>query len=79
VRTVRDLHERLGDRPAAVARELTKKFEEVIRGPLSVLLHQLERREPRGEYVIIVAGTGYRPPADAISMTECAEKTGDES
>ena len=79
VRTVRDLHERLGDRHAAVARELTKKFEEVIRGPLSVLLHQLERREPRGEYVIIVAGTGYRPVADAFSMTECEDTTGDES
>jgi len=79
VRTVRDLYERLGDRPSAVARELTKKFEEVIRGPLSVVLHQLERREPRGEYVVIVAGTGFRHPAGQHTTTEREDQTGDQS
>jgi 16S rRNA (cytidine1402-2'-O)-methyltransferase len=79
VRTVRDLLEKLGDRPAAVARELTKKFEEVIRGPLSGVLKQLERREPRGEYVVMVAGTGYRQPADQQITTESDDQNGDES
>jgi len=79
VRTVRDLYERLGDRPSAVARELTKKFEEVIRGPLSVVLHQLERHEPRGEYVVMVAGMGYRRPAGQQTTTEIEDQTGDQS
>jgi len=79
VRTVRDLHERLGDRPAAVARELTKKFEEVLRGPLSVVLQQLERREPRGEYVVIVAGTGYRAPTGQHTTKDIDDQTKDQS
>jgi 16S rRNA (cytidine1402-2'-O)-methyltransferase len=49
----------LGDRPAAVARELTKKFEEVRTGTLSVLAaHYTEAGEPRGEIVVIVAHGG---------------------
>ena len=79
VRTVRDLFERLGDRPSAVARELTKKFEEITRGPLSQVLQHLERREPRGEYVVVVAGTGYRPAASRRATTETDDQTGDES
>jgi len=45
----------LGDRPAAVARELTKKFEEVRTGTLENLgVHYAEAGEPRGEIVVIV-------------------------
>ncbi len=47
----------LGDRPAAVARELTKKFEEVRRERLSVLAaHYQTNGPPRGEVVVIVGG-----------------------
>lgn len=45
---------------AAVARELTKKFEEVVRGRLSELLAEFkDRSELRGEFVVIVAPKGY--------------------
>ncbi len=45
----------LGDRPAAVARELTKLHEEVRRGPLVALAaHYLDAGPPRGEIVIVV-------------------------
>lgn len=45
----------LGDRPAAVARELTKLFEEVRRDPLSALAaHYAEAGPPKGEIVIVV-------------------------
>jgi 16S rRNA (cytidine1402-2'-O)-methyltransferase len=54
-----DLLAALGDRPAAVARELTKKFEEVRRGSLSELARAYAAEEaPRGEVVIVVG-----PPA----------------
>ena len=45
----------LGDRPAALAKELTKMFESIRRGPLSELLAQLEDK-PKGEYVVVIAG-----------------------
>lgn len=50
-----DLAERLGPRPAVVARELTKRFEEVRRGTLEALAaHYAEAGMPRGEIVIVV-------------------------
>ncbi len=51
----------LGDRPAAVARELTKRFEEVRRGTLDALArHYAAAGPPKGEIVIVVG-----PPSDA--------------
>ena len=61
-----DMAERLGDRPAAVVRELTKRFEEVRRGGLaSLALHYDESGPPKGEIVIVVA-----PPVAAASSPE---------
>ncbi len=45
-----------GERPAAVANELTKLFESVRRGSLSELIAQLAETEPRGEYVVVIGG-----------------------
>jgi 16S rRNA (cytidine1402-2'-O)-methyltransferase len=42
------------DRPAAVARELTKLHEEVLRGPLGELRRDLGERELRGEFVVVI-------------------------
>jgi 16S rRNA (cytidine1402-2'-O)-methyltransferase len=44
----------LGDRDAAVARELTKKFEEVVTGTLDSLAKQFADHAPKGEIVIVV-------------------------
>jgi len=46
-----------GDRPAAVANELTKMFESVRRGALSELIASLADEEPRGEYVVVIGGS----------------------
>lgn len=52
-----DLTAVLGPRPAAVARELTKLYEEVRRGPLDELAaHYEQAGPPRGEIVIVVGG-----------------------
>lgn len=45
-----------GDRPMVLARELTKKFEEVLRGRISEIVAQLESRPIRGELVLIISG-----------------------
>jgi 16S rRNA (cytidine1402-2'-O)-methyltransferase len=54
-----DLAELLGDRPAAVARELTKLFEEVRRAPLTELASRYATEgEVRGEIVIVIGPPG---------------------
>ncbi len=68
-RTVADLAAACGgERQVALARELTKKFEEVWRGSLADAQLHLAEREPRGEYVIVVegaaAGAGAVPLSD---------------
>jgi 16S rRNA (cytidine1402-2'-O)-methyltransferase len=60
VETLAAMAERLGDRPAAVARELTKLFEEVRRDGVAALArHYAEAGPPKGELVILVG-----PPPD---------------
>ena len=50
-----DLIEELGNRPAALARELTKLHEEVLRGPLEAILEEIEARPAlKGEFVLVV-------------------------
>ena len=49
-----DLFDALGDRPAALMRELTKKFETAERGTLFSLAERFEQEPPRGECVIAV-------------------------
>lgn len=60
--TLKLLYETLGDRPAAVLRELTKKFESVNRGDLSALIAQYEEA-PKGECVIAVLCQKEKPQA----------------
>ena len=45
-----------GDRQAAIANDLTKMFETVLRGSLSGLIEQVTQTEPRGEYTVVIAG-----------------------
>lgn len=63
--TLGALAEGLGDREAAVAREITKKFEECVTGTLSQLAERYAEAPPKGEIVIVVAPPGEAPPADA--------------
>jgi 16S rRNA (cytidine1402-2'-O)-methyltransferase len=59
--TVSDLLAACGPlRPVAVARELTKVFEDVWRGTLAGAVEHLAASEPRGEYVLVVGGAPPR-------------------
>ncbi len=51
-----DLGDTLGDRSLSVARELTKTYEEVLRGPASDLVEFFRNHEPRGEFVVVCEG-----------------------
>jgi 16S rRNA (cytidine1402-2'-O)-methyltransferase len=56
ITVLRDVLVELGDRRAAVARELTKLHEEVVRGRVSEVLASLLDSEPRGELVVVIEG-----------------------
>ena len=54
VKTLNDIYEVLGDRPAVLARELTKLHEEIIRGTVLELLTYFTQKSPRGECVLMI-------------------------
>jgi 16S rRNA (cytidine1402-2'-O)-methyltransferase len=58
VKTVEEIRTHFGERRVAVVRELTKKFEEVVRGTASEVLEELRRKATRGEYVLVIEGCG---------------------
>lgn len=55
-KTLAELYEVLGDREIALCRELTKKFETVMKTTLKEAIIYYEENEPRGEYVLVIEG-----------------------
>lgn len=54
--TLETVLEQLGDREIAIARELTKRYEEYLRGKVTEILNWLNENEPKGEYCIVIKG-----------------------
>ncbi len=61
--TLGDLQQYLGNRRISVSRELTKKFEETLRGSIEEIRTQFEKREIKGEFVVVIEGVD---PKDLI-------------
>jgi len=62
VKCLEQLAETMGaDRRVSVSRELTKKFEQTVRGTLTEVIEHFRTTEPRGEFVIVVAGRDTKP------------------
>ena len=55
-----EIRELLGDRQMVIGRELTKKFEEILRGRVSEIEKILEKRKPRGEFTLVIQGKRYK-------------------
>jgi len=55
-KALKDMLEILGDRKVVIARELTKLYEEIIRGKLSQVLTEISTKEVKGEITLIVQG-----------------------
>jgi 16S rRNA (cytidine1402-2'-O)-methyltransferase len=60
LKTLSEIQSAFGDRNVVVARELTKKFEEIVRGPVSSVLPELSKKPTRGEYVVVIEGVRNR-------------------
>ena len=56
--TLADAIEILGDRPAAIANDLTKLYETIHRGRLSELVERLQNMRLQGEFILVIAGAG---------------------
>lgn len=68
--TLADARAVLGDRKAALARELTKKFEQTIRGTLSELMSYYKENGPlKGEFVLLIAPPDKNEKPDMDSLT----------
>ena len=69
----------LGERKAVVCRELTKKFEEFVRGTLSSLQEHFQNNQPRGEFTLIIEGNtkdeeDFEQSAGEISLQDAVEQ-----
>ena len=67
--TLSDMAEILGDRPVALCRELTKLHEETVRTTLAQAVALYQEKEPRGEYVLVVAGA-EKAAAPAVTLDQ---------
>jgi 16S rRNA (cytidine1402-2'-O)-methyltransferase len=66
--TLADLAAIFGNRPAALARELTKRFEEVVRAPLEDLAARYATTPPRGEVTLVIAPAPEEPATQAADL-----------
>jgi len=69
--TLTDMLAVFGDRPLAVARELTKRYEEVVRETIAGALRFFQEHEPRGEFTLVVGG---RTPPESGEEESAREK-----
>lgn len=60
-----EMRDVLGDRKAVLCRELTKRYEQYIRGTISEVIDTLSREGTRGEYVILIEGAGRHEEGQA--------------
>lgn len=65
-----DANANLGDRPAAVIREITKKFEETVTGSLAELASRYADEKPKGEIVVVIGPPGAAAPASSDDIED---------
>ena len=74
VKCLEQLAETFGpERMVSVSRELTKKFEQTVRGTLAEVVAHFRHQAPKGEFVIVLSGSNYKPHA-----TECDQQQSEE-
>ncbi|MFZ5912071.1 MAG: 16S rRNA (cytidine(1402)-2'-O)-methyltransferase [Chloroflexota bacterium] len=76
VDALEDILAELGDRPVCVAREMTKRFEEYWRGPVSGALAYFKSQPARGEFTLVVGGAEKSAGVWTESETVAAIRSG---
>lgn len=61
LKTLQQLSEHFGtDRQVSISREISKLYEETVRGSLTDVIAHFEMKKPKGEFVIVLAGSGLK-------------------
>ncbi|MBQ5354105.1 MAG: 16S rRNA (cytidine(1402)-2'-O)-methyltransferase [Alistipes sp.] len=58
------------ERRVAVSREITKKFEQTVRGTLAEVIAHFKKQQPKGEFVIVVAGKGLKTKSTDVDSDD---------
>ncbi|HIV03218.1 MAG TPA: 16S rRNA (cytidine(1402)-2'-O)-methyltransferase [Candidatus Aphodoplasma excrementigallinarum] len=66
--TLQDLYDTLGDRRISIARELTKKFEEICLMTLSQAIEKYEQTPPKGEFALVIEGKTEQDTEDYTDL-----------
>ena len=74
LRTLNDIRLAFGERSISVAREMTKKFEEISRGKTSDLIKKFSKIRPKGEFVIIIEGKEERKELEELEEKDAAKE-----
>src|SRR5574344_1285953 len=56
IKTLTQIQEFIGERNVAAVREISKIYQEVVRGPIPTVLEYFKKKQPKGEFVLLVAG-----------------------
>jgi 16S rRNA (cytidine1402-2'-O)-methyltransferase len=67
IKTLNILQDVLGNRKVALARELTKRYEEFVRGSIDECLAFLQDHPPQGEYCLVVEGASFQEEQEQLS------------
>lgn len=67
VRTLKDIEEFIGEREVVLIREITKIYEEIVRGTTKELIEKFENKTLKGEYVIIVRGNEVEEKKEKVN------------
>ena len=70
VKTLEQIYEVFGNRNISVSREITKKFEETLRGKIDEIILHFQDVNPKGEFVLVVEGAEEKEEVYIISVVE---------
>ena len=70
LRTLEHIKGVFGDRQISVSREITKKFEETLRGKISEIIEHFTVNNPKGEFVLVISGAEEKEEVYIISVIQ---------